>query len=363
MAILSQDLTAWLSASAATLDNCADEASALLPALGKADVFRIGVSSADGGVGGDVADGVAAIAAVSEISLTAGFVFWGHRTFIEYLLQSPNEALRQRLLPDLLAGSRAGATALSNAMKFLAGIEDLQIKARDIDGGSTLLVDGKMPWVTNLRPEGFDVAAAIEAPHGRPSFVAVFSSEDEGLVRSADLDLMAMRGSNTAAVDVKNVKLPADRILHVNATEWLPRVRPAFLGLQCGLSIGLARRALAETKAQLKGGRDMLCAPCDDLDVRLRAQENLLYEGLRNGQFVQKAAALFAIRIALADIAADAMQLELQSSGGKAYLSKPGEGCQRRLREVAFIPLITPSIVQLKTVLHAQKPAPVSEVA
>lgn len=363
MAALPRDLTSWLSGTATRLDTCADDAPAVLPALADAGVFRIGVPAALGGSGGDVADAVAAIAAVSEESLAAGFVFWGHRAFIEYLLQTPNEALRDRLLPDLLAGRRAGATALSNAMKFLAGIEELQIKAKEV-GRSALALDGKMPWVTNLRPEGFEVAAAIEGPHSRPGFIAVLSSDDEGVVRSADLDLMAMRGTNTAAVDIRNVELGHDRILHVNATEWLPRVRPAFLGLQCGMSLGLARRAIRETEARLKGSRDVLSAPCHELIQRLRGQETLLRDGLHSGRFVEQAAPLFQIRIALADIVAEAVQLELQASGGKAYLTKPGEGCQRRLREVAFIPLITPSIVQLKTALQAREQARlVSEVA
>ena len=364
MVTLPHVLNAWLSETATRIDSSAEDAPALLPALADAKLFQIGVPARFGGSDGDVADAVAAIAAVSEQSLAAGFVFWGHRAFIEYLLQSPNEELRQRLLPDLLTGRRAGATALSNAMKFLAGIEELQISAKDGADRGTLVVDGKMPWVTNLRPEGFDVAAAIDGPHGHPGFIAVLSSDDAGIVRSADLDLMAMRGSNTAAVDVHNVEIGPDRILHVNATEWLPRVRPAFLGLQCGMSIGLARRAIRETDAKLKGGRDVLSDPCRDLSVRLRGQETLLNDGLRSGRFVERAAALFHIRIELADIATEAVQLELQASGGKAYLTKPGEGCQRRLREVAFIPLITPSIVQLKTVLQAQKRAqPVSEVA
>lgn len=363
MDALPQDLKLWLAETAARLDTSADDAPAVLPALADAGLFRIGVPVTFDGNGGDVADAVAAIAAVSEESLAAGFVFWGHRAFIEYLLQSPNEALCQRLLPDLLAGRRAGATALSNAMKFLAGIEELQIRAKEL-GRTSLALDGKMPWVTNLRPEGFDVAAAIEGPHGRPGFIAVLSSEDAGLVRSADLDLMAMRASNTAAVDVRNVEIGPDRILHVNASEWLPRVRPAFLGLQCGMSIGLARRAIRETDAKLSGGRDVLSTPCRDLTISLHEQEALLRDGLHTGRFVEQAAALFRIRIALAEIAAEAVQLELQASGGKAYLSKPGESFQRRLREVAFIPLITPSIVQLKTVLQAQDRAQlVSEVA
>jgi hypothetical protein len=48
------------------------------------------VPAAQGGSGGTTADAIEAIAAVAERSLTAAFVFWGQRTFIEYLLHSPN---------------------------------------------------------------------------------------------------------------------------------------------------------------------------------------------------------------------------------------------------------------------------------
>src|SRR6266436_10322341 len=131
VATLPTSLRTWLDVTAHNLDTTSDNAAVLLPKLAEAGLFRLGVPAALGGHGGDVTDAVAAIAAVSECSLSAGFVFWGHRTFIEYLLKSPNEALRNKLLPGLLAGGRAGATGLSNAMKFLSGIEGLQIKARD----------------------------------------------------------------------------------------------------------------------------------------------------------------------------------------------------------------------------------------
>ena len=109
-----------------------------------------------------------AIAEVSAHSLTAGFVFWGHRTFIEYLLQSPNAALRETLLPDLLAGRRGGATGLSNAMKFLSGIEELSVQSQR--SGTALQLDGYLPWVTNLPAAGFDVAMAVKGANGAPAF-------------------------------------------------------------------------------------------------------------------------------------------------------------------------------------------------
>ncbi|HET6608162.1 MAG TPA: acyl-CoA dehydrogenase family protein [Rhodopila sp.] len=351
MTTLPADLAAWLDSSATHLDASNDGAAEVLPRLADAGLFRIGVPVAQGGTGGAVTDAVAAIAAVSERSLAAGFVFWGHRTFIEYLLRTPNAALRERLLPALLSGQRAGASGLSNAMKFLSGIEELQIRAQQQADGA-LRIDGKLQWVTNLRLGGFDVAAAIQGDGHQPAFVAVLSSDDAGLERSADLGLMAMRASSTAALTFDNVRITADRILHTNAGEWLPKVRPGFLALQCAMSSGLARRALSEATARLNRERDVLTASVTTLGESLRAAEAALRDGLNAHRFVEYPAQLFRLRIRLAEIAAEALQLELYASGGRAYLSVPGEGFQRRQREAAFLPIITPSIVQLKLALQ-----------
>ncbi|EWM40207.1 putative acyl-CoA dehydrogenase domain protein [Bordetella holmesii 70147] len=41
----------------------------------------------------------------------------------------------------------------------------------------------------------------------------------------------------------------------------------------------------------------------------------------------------------------------MQTSGGKAYLHGDGNGFARRWREAAFLPIVTPSLIQLKTEL------------
>ncbi|MFD1332137.1 acyl-CoA dehydrogenase family protein [Methylopila musalis] len=344
-------LTSWLDQAAAGLDTGAVAPGDLLPRLAAADLFRIGAPEGLGGAGGTAADVVEAIAAVSERSLAAGFVFWGHRAFIEYLLQSPNAALRDRLLPDLLDGRIAGATGLSNAMKFLAGLEELQVSARaDGDG---LRLDGKLPWVTNLRAEGFHVAAAVAGPDGRP-FVASVAYDRAGVTRSPDLDLIALRSTSTAALKLDDVAIGADEVIASDALDWCPKVRPAFLGFQIGMSIGLARRALAEAREAAGAGRHALGTELDDAAVRLQAATDALRKGLADAAFVARPADLFRIRIALAEVANDAVGLELQASGGKCYLTGPGEGFARRWREAAFLPVITPSLVQLKAALAAQ---------
>lgn len=359
VAHLPSHLGSWLDANATRLDTSADLAADVLPKLAEANLFRIGVPVKWGGSGGGISDATAAIAEVSAYSLTAGFVFWGHRTFIEYLLQSPNARLRETLLPDLLSGRRGGATGLSNAMKFLSGIEELSVQAQRT--GTSLQLDGRLPWVTNLPIAGFHVAMAVQGVDGAPAFIASLASGDSGLERSADLDLMALRGSNTAALKINGVRIGDDRIIHPNAAEWLPKVRPAFLSMQCALTIGLARRALAEAAAKIRGDHDILNEPIVALTAELAATETALHEGSEGSRFVEQPASLFRLRIHLAEIAIQAVQLELSSAGGRAYLSQPGEGFQRRLREAAFVPIVTPSLVQLKLALRLQELPAASE--
>lgn len=345
-------LGGWLDEHAEALDQGICDSEALLPRLAAGGCFGRGVPEALGGSGGTLGDAVEGIAWLAEHSLTAAFVCWGQRAFIEYLLQSPNSGLRARLLPRLLEGELAGATGLSNAMKFLSGLEQLQIEARRTAHGWRL--DGCMPWVTNLRKSGFVVAGAVaRADEARP-FVTALASQSSGLRRSPDLHLMGLQGSNTAALNLTAVELSEDWLLHEEARLYLPRVRPAFLGLQCGLAIGLARRSLAEAQRLEGEGRRALHAELENLAEALQVSVRLLHEGLANERFIDRPADLFRLRIALAEQAATAVQLELQASGGGAYLRERGDAFARRWREAAFVPIVTPSLTQLRGELARQ---------
>ncbi|MDN6875871.1 Acyl-CoA dehydrogenase [Pseudomonas citronellolis] len=350
--MLDPTLSHWLDAQAEALDLGHADPQSVLPQLASAGLFGIGVPEARGGAGGSLLDAVEAIAAVAGHSLTAAFVFWGQRAFIEYLLQSPNQALGERLLGELLDGRLAGATGLSNAMKFLSGIESLQVRATPAGDGWTL--DGRLPWVTNLRKGHFVVAAAIEREGAAP-LVAAIPSASAGLERSDDLQLLGLQSSNTAALDFDGVALPREWLLHDDARRYLPQVRPAFLGLQCAMTIGLARRALEAVREHLGGSRSVLREEEERLRGELDGLVARLRAGLSSGEFSAEPARLFRIRIGLAEGAAAAVQLELQASGGKAYLSRHGAAFARRWRESAFVPIVTPSLVQLRAELQRQE--------
>jgi alkylation response protein AidB-like acyl-CoA dehydrogenase len=350
MAHLMANLTHWLRLHADRLDESNELAESVLPALATDRLLAVGVPQEHGGAGGDVRDAIEAIASVAELSLTAAFVFWGQRCFIEFMLQSPNRALAERRLPALLAGTQAGASGLSNAMKFLSGIEQLQITAaREGDG---LLADGALAWVTNLRKAGFVAAAAVAPNDGAPPVIVAFDSQLAGVQRNADLDLIALRGSNTASVKLIQVRIAANDIISDNAPAWLPQVRPAFLGMQCGMSIGLARASLAQAALISQGSRNSLTPRIEALQATLRTTTATLLAGVHDGRFVKEAPAMFRLRIQLAELLQQAMMLELQAMGGRAYLSTQQQGFARRWRESAFIPIVTPSLTQLQSALQ-----------
>lgn len=340
----------WLHMHADQLDQSSDLAETVLPALAGDQVLRIGVPQEHGGAGGDVRDAIDAIATVAEQSVTAAFVFWGQRCFIEFLLQSENRALAERRLPGLLSGAQAGASGLSNAMKFLSGIEQLQITgARHADG---LLVDGGLAWVTNLRKAGFVAAAAVAPSDGAPPVIVAFDSSTAGVKRSDDLDLIALRGSNTASVKLAQVHIPAADIISDNAPAWLPQVRPSFLGMQCGLSIGLARASLAQAAQISAGSRNQLTPRIEALQAALATAVATLLAGVHDGRFKTQAPAMFRLRIQLAELLQQALMLELQAMGGRAYLNGEQQGFARRWRESSFIPIVTPSLTQLQAALQ-----------
>ncbi|MFZ4833852.1 acyl-CoA dehydrogenase family protein [Rouxiella sp. Mn2063] len=343
--MLNNTLSHWLDTHALELDRSNALSHPLLIKMADAGLFGIGIPVDQGGNGGNITDVITAVSQVARHSLTAAFMFWGHRTFIEMLLQAPVRGLLEQHLPDLLSGKLAGATGLSNAMKFLSGLDELQIIGEASDGAWH--ISGHLYWVTNLQSCGFKIVTVIQPQDGREPFIAIIDSQAQGVRRSEDLSLMGMQGSATAALTFDRVPLASSSLLHASAATFLPRVRPHFLGIQCGMALGLAEQCLENCREHLAIGH-VLHADWSALQQTFIGIRTALLSGVAQQQFIAQPAEMFRQRIALIDLAKEAVQLELIARGGKAYLSPQGDHVARRLRESAFLPLITPSVIQLR---------------
>ena len=322
-----------------------------LAQLATAGYLGLGIPKSLGGAGGDLLDVVEAIATVAEQCLTSGFVFWCQRAFIEYVAASDNAWLQAEILPQVLKADLSGATGLSNAMKYLAGIEQLRIQA-DLTPDLVTL-NGFLPWASNLQPEKFVVAIAAQTSDGKSLVVAVPASASS-LTRGEDLQLLGLQASWTSTLHFDSVQLSRQWIVSDDATTFLPKIRPAFLLMQCGLAWGVARRSLQEitqslnpkNSAALSGRFQQNSMILPTLESKLRHLCTININAIAISQVRQ----LFELRISLTRLAVELVQLELEAKGGAAYL-KPS-GTARRLREVAFLPVLTPSLVQLETELH-----------
>lgn len=354
MSYLSQSFRDWLVAHADSLDQSNQFADELLQRVADEGVFKLGIPSKLGGNNSSAQQVIEAISEISQYSLTAGFITWGHRTFIENILQSENPLPRTQWLPDLLNGKLAGGTALSNAMKFLAGIEELNVTICEEKGECYL--NGRLPWVTNLRADHFAAVfiAGYETPNGREPIVIAIPSDAQGLTRTEELDLIALQGSNTAALIFDKVKLNDDWILSHHAPLFLSQIRPHFLGFQFGMAFGLAERSLNEVENTLASNRVILQPEWEKQKQALTKIKQQLATGLvAKDSFIQNPKSLFKLRIDIVDVVAQSVLLELQAGGGRGYLRNAGSDFIRRWREAAFLPVVTPSAVQLRLVLAA----------
>jgi alkylation response protein AidB-like acyl-CoA dehydrogenase len=343
---MDEALLAWLDAHAEELDTDLAHADALPARLAQAGLFTAAVPETDGGDGRSLSNAVDVVAGLAEHSLSAAFVYWAQRAVIASLLASPNRDLVRRLMPDLLHGRLAGAPGLSNAMKFLGGLDRLRITGAAAPDGTRL--NGTVAWATNLRRQGFVAAIAVGDEHGDNPSVFALPHDVPGVAREPDLDLLALRGTNTAALRLSDVALDASWQIHPQARMFLPSIRPAFVGLQCGLGLGLARASLRAARAALDGRPSALSGDIDMLDADIAAYRQTLYAGLDDGSLRERPRDLLTLRLRMVDIATAAAALELHALGGRALLRAQNGGHARRAREAAFLAVVTPTVAQLK---------------
>ena len=346
MVRMDESLLAWLDGHADNLDSDTLHADALPSRLAQAGLFAMGVPESEGGDGRALSAAVDVVAGLAEHSLSAAFVYRAQRAVIACLLASPNRDLVRRLVPDLLRGRLAAAPGLSNAMKFLGGLDRLRITGAAAPDGMRL--NGTVAWATNLRRQGFVAAIAVGDEHGDNPSVFALPHDVHGVAREPDLDLLALRGTNTAAIKLDDVVPDASWQIHPQARVFLPSIRPAFVGLQCGLGIGLARASLGAARAALDGAPSILSGEIDALDADIAASRQTLCAGLDDDSLRERPRDLLTLRLRMVDIAAAAVALELQALGGRALLRAESGGYARRAREAAFLTVVTPTVAHLK---------------
>jgi alkylation response protein AidB-like acyl-CoA dehydrogenase len=303
---------------------------------------------------GKPADYGLAIAAMTEVSRVCGatgFMVWCHDVCGVYMEQSGNPALMGQALADHGNGRTLGATGMSNPMKTFAGIETFLLHAQKVDGG--YVVNGTLPWVSNLGPDHYFGAVADIAVDGVVNSEIMFlvHCNAPGVELRNCPSFSAMEGTNTWAVRLTDYFVGAKEIIADPVRPFIGRIRAAFILLQTGMGLGVAQgaidsmwtveRQLGHVNEFLDDRPDDLQAELDELTARIMVLAKTPF-GTDKPFIID----VLDARAHASELALRAAQSALLHQGARGYLMT--SEVQRRVRESHFVAIVTPAIKHLR---------------
>jgi len=292
---------------------------------------------------------IRAMAEVSRVCGSSGFMMWCQAVCGLYLQASGTPALMGPVLQAHVQGQRLGGTGLSNPMKSFAQIESLLLRARPVDGGYK--VSGTLPWVSNLGPDHyFGAIAALEGQDGQ-ELMFLLRCDAPGVTLKACPSFSGMEGTGTYAVQLQDLHVGAEDVIAMPARALIGRIRAAFVLLQCGMAVGVTQGAIDSmwaVEAQLGHVNCFLDerpadlqAELDALTARVMTLAKTPFD-TRDAFFVE----VLDARAHGAELSLRAAQSALLHQGARGYLLS--SEVQRRVRESHFVAIVTPAIKHLR---------------
>ena len=306
---------------------------------------------AEPGKPADYGMAIAAMTEVSRVCGATGFMVWCHDVCGVYMEQSGNPALMGEALADQGNGQTLGATGMSNPMKTFAGIETFLLHAKKVDGG--YVVNGTLPWVSNLGPDHYFGAVADIAVDGvvKSEIMFLVHCNAPGVELRNCPSFSAMEGTNTWAVRLTDYFVGTKEIIADPVRPFIGRIRAAFILLQTGMGLGVAQgaidsmwtveRQLGHVNEFLDDRPDDLQAELDDLTARIMQLAKTPFG--TDKQFIID---VLDVRAHASELALRAAQSALLHQGARGYLMT--SEVQRRVRESHFVAIVTPAIKHLR---------------
>lgn len=316
-------------------------------ALGEAGGYACVGSADEGGNGLGLAAQIGVIRAVGAACGATAFSVWCQAACAWYLHQTPNAAVRQRYLVDVLQGKVLAGTGMSNTVKHLSGIEEHNLKAEAVDGGWR--VNGVLPWVSNLG-DSHIWANTAQTADGYVMFIT--GAQREGVSLNPCPEFCALEGTRTFALKFDNVFVPQEDVLASPSqfADYIQSIKAGFILLQIGIGAGIIDGCLKEIELANVGGGEVnfyLDNGIDELQARYQV---LLDKTVKLAQAAWQGGAnmleTLETRLSAAELCLAAAESAALHAGAKGYLmSSP---VQRRRREALFVAIVTPSVKHLK---------------
>ncbi|MGV0834001.1 acyl-CoA dehydrogenase family protein [Mycolicibacterium thermoresistibile] len=283
---------------------------------------------------------VAVLEEISVASLAVGFSAWAQRMAAEFLHRA-DDGLRDAHLDSLVSGRRVGVTAMAAALKQVAGLGDVPITASRRPGG--LVATGPIRWASNVFDDAL-IVLPLREESGR-SHVAVVESSAPGVKVNPAPALLGLESTASTSLHLDEVHIDDADIISTDLTAFVRGVRPVFLLLQSAFCTGSGRAALDGAEAVLGGINEVFAGEVAELRSEHHSVRTRLYDFAADPAALGQAD-LIRLRLQAAQVAVRASRLEATLRGGAGYAM--GSAANRRFREIAFLPIQSPSEGQLR---------------
>ena len=179
------------------------------------DLGLLGITAGDayGGLGLGYLAHCVAVEELSRASASVGLSYAAHSNLcVNQISRNGTPEQMQRYLPKLITGEHVGALAMSEPE---SGSDVVSMKLRAERRGDRYLLDGRKMWITNGPDADTLVVYAKTDPSAGAKGITAFIVEGNtpGFSRSAKLNKLGMRGSNTCELVFSNCEVPLENRL------------------------------------------------------------------------------------------------------------------------------------------------------
>ncbi len=181
--------------------------------MGDLGLLGITASDAYGGLGLGYLAHCVAVEELSRASASVGLSYAAHSNLcVNQISRNGTPEQKQRYLPKLIAGEHVGALAMSEPE---SGSDVVSMKLRAERRGDRYLLDGRKMWITNGPDADTLVVYAKTDPSAGAKGITAFIVEGNapGFSRSAKLNKLGMRGSNTCELVFSNCEVALENRL------------------------------------------------------------------------------------------------------------------------------------------------------
>ena len=274
---------------AAEIDRTGEFPQDLRELLAQQDILALPFPTEYGGLGGELLSLCLAIEQLSRACATTGLIPAVHELGSLPLLLAGTQEQHTRWIPDLAAGRKLIAFALTEAE---AGSDVAAIRTTALRDGDDYLITGSKRFISHGSVADLISVFAVTDPaaerHARLSCFLVEVPADGFSVARIE-HKMGLRGSPTAELDFDRVRVPgANRIGDEGAgfdiaMRTFERSRPGIAAQAVGIAQGALEIAAAYASDRRQFGKrigdlQMVAAMLADMDAATEAARQLLYK-------------------------------------------------------------------------------------